>query len=296
MDQQLEITRRLLGSSAIVSHEEEGRDITVELDVEGMIRRLLLFDTYILYSVRLKEVPEMVKHFGYEGTMALLSSGALEIRCDCAQFMEGQFNTAAAPPLTFQFHVIEAHGRDQYVINNLSEVNRIALSPRELMNLQSAVVSAVHQPDNRTMFSSLVAPSFESDLLHNSSLLGCAVHFVLAKEKGIRDAQFDLRLHKVGEDRYQAETDMPQKLSLSLEDTHKLIRAALMAISTVDLRLGEMNMHTALSGFTEEELPLFDKKIESVGRGSAANEARFQRVVALAGLPEFSPGSRIDIE
>src|SRR5215468_4597242 len=112
----LEIGRRLLGLSAVVHQEPGAKDITVELDVEGFVRRLLLFDTYILYSVRLKEIPELVKHFGYEGTLALLSSDALEIRCECAQFAEGAMFTAPCPPLTFQFHVIEAHIRDQYVI------------------------------------------------------------------------------------------------------------------------------------------------------------------------------------
>ena len=77
--------------------EPGARDITVALDIEGLIRRLLLFDTYILYSVRLKEIPELVRHFGYEGTIALLTSGALEICCECAQYVEGQFNTACLP-------------------------------------------------------------------------------------------------------------------------------------------------------------------------------------------------------
>jgi hypothetical protein len=118
------MTRRLLGSSAVVRVEPEARDITVSLDVENFIHRLLLFDTYILYSIRLKEIAQFVHHFGYSGTFALLSSGALEIRCECTQFVEGQCPTPPCPPLTFQFHVIDAPVRDQYVIDNLSEVNR----------------------------------------------------------------------------------------------------------------------------------------------------------------------------
>lgn len=234
MNTQVEITRRLLGSSAIVSQEPGARDISVKLDVEGLVRRLLLFDTYILYTVRLKEIPEMVRHFGYEGTLALLSSGALEIRCECSQFMEGQFETPAAPPLTFQFHVIEAHNRDQYLLNNLCEINRMPLGARELMALRSAVVSAVRQLDNRKMFSSLVTPAFEGDVLHNSALLKAGVRFVLAKEKGIKDADFDLRFHKVGDDRYEAETDLPKKLTLHKNEIHGLIKSALLGISEVD--------------------------------------------------------------
>ncbi len=113
LEGRLEMTRRFLGSSAIVFQEPGARDIGIKLDVGGLVRRLLLFDTYILYSVRLKEVPDLVRHFGLDGTLVLLSSGALEIRCECAQFMEGQFKTPPAPPLTFQFHVIEAHNRNQ---------------------------------------------------------------------------------------------------------------------------------------------------------------------------------------
>ncbi len=134
----------------------------------GFIRRLLLFDTYVLYSVRLKEIPEIVRHFGFRGAPTLLSSGALEIRCECAQYAEGQFGTPPCAPLTFQFHVIEAHGRDKYLIDNLKEVNQTPnLTSRELMELQSAVVGAVRQPDNRQMFRNLVAPIFESDVLRN---------------------------------------------------------------------------------------------------------------------------------
>jgi hypothetical protein len=223
MKAQLEITRRLLGSSAIVSQEPGARDIKVKLDAEGFIRRLLLFDNYILYSVRLKEIPELVRHFGYEGTLALLSSGALEIRCECAQFVEGQFSTPACPPLTFQFHVIEAHIRDQYVIDNLAEVNRAPLlSSRELMALRSAVMRAVRQPDNREMFRSGVAPAFENDVLHNIPLLKAAVRFVLAKDKGVTTIdKFELCFHKVGDDRYKAETNLPKILALSIEDIHE---------------------------------------------------------------------------
>ncbi len=300
MATQVEITRRLLGSSAIVSQEPGARDINVKLDVEAVVRRLLLFDTYILYSVRLKEIPEMVRHFGYEGTLALLSSGALEIRCECAQYVEGQFSTPACPFLTFQFHVIEAHNRDQYVIDNLAEVSPTpALSAQELMALQSAVMRAVRQPDNREMFRSAVAPAFENDVLHNIPLVKAAVRFVLAKEKGITTLDpFELRFHKVGDDRYEAETNLPQKVALSVGDIHGALKTALLGISGVDQRLGEMKAHFALSGFTAEELPLFRSKLDSLAEavGSQGQEQRFQRVIAIAGLPEISANSQLNIE
>src|SRR5579872_7022732 len=112
----LDVRRRLLGSSAIVSQSPADKDLTVRLDVAGFVRRLLLFDTYVLYSVRLKEIPELVRHFGVQGTLELLSSGALEIRHECAQYAEGAFNTPKCPLFTYQFHVIDSHIWEQYLI------------------------------------------------------------------------------------------------------------------------------------------------------------------------------------
>jgi hypothetical protein len=300
LNQQLEINRRLIGSSAIVTQKVGARDISVELDVAGFIRRLLLFDTYVLYSVRLKEIPEIVRHFGYQGTLALLSSGALEIRCECAQYAEGQFGTPPCAPLTFQFHVIEAHGRHNYLVDNLKEVNRTpALNSRELMELQSAVVGAVRQPDNREMFRSLVAPTFESDVLQNSALLKAAIRFVLEKENGMKEIpDFDIRLHKVGDDRYKAETTLTQQLTLHTDELHQLMKSSLLGIAGVDQRLGEMNAHNALSGFTLEEVPLFSSKLASLAEAvsSQRTEERFQRVVAIAGLSDVVPDCQIDAE
>jgi hypothetical protein len=297
---QLEINRRLLGSSAIAYQNPNEKDIRIRLDLEGFVQRLLLFDTYILYSVRLKEIPELVRHFGYQGTLQLLSSGALEIRCECAQFGEGQFSTPPYPLLTFQFHVIESHNRDQYVIDNLREINRTpGLSARELMELKSAVMKVVKQPDNRKMFSTDVAPAFESDVLHNEHLLKDAVRFVLAKDQSTTiDEDFDLRFEKIAEDRYRTETNLDKKLTLSPEDLHSVIKGAILAVSSIDLRIGEMKAHTALSGFTDRELPLFRSKLASIADAlnSSSQEREFTRVAAIAGLPQVTKDSRVDIE
>lgn len=295
----LDIKRRIFGSSAIVSQEPGASDIMVRLDLQTLITRLLLFDTYVLHSVRLKEILEFVKHFGFEGTKALLASGALEIRCECAQFAEGQFSTPPCPLFTFQFHVIEAHGRNKYVTDNLSNLNSTALlTARQRMELQASVIKAIQQPDNREMFVTQVGPGFEADVLHNPHFFKSAVTLVLAKQKGIEAGDFELRFHKVAEDRYEAETDLQHKLTLSPEDLHHVIKLALLGVAGVNLRLGEMNAHTALSGFRNEDLPLYRAKLNSLLdlAGSHREERDFERVAAIAGLPEISAQDRIDIE
>jgi len=295
-----EITRRLLGSSAIVSQNPGQRDVSVTLDVSGFVRRLLLFDTYVLYSVRLKEIPELVRHFGFQGTMDLLSSGALEIRCECAQYVEGAFNTPACPPLTFQFNVVEAHIWEQYLIDSLPELRRAPLSGRELMDLQGAVVKAVRRSDSRQMFSSDVAPAFEGELLSNDKLVRAAVLLVLAKQNGISELDdFALKIHKVGDDRFQVETNLAQMLRVSSQDLHNIIKRALLGVAGLFQRIGEMNAHFAVAGFTEDELSLFQNKFQALtdAFGSHKSEDRFLRVISIAGLSEeFAFDRRIDVE
>jgi len=295
----VEITRRLLGSSAVVSQSSGATEITVALDVEGFVRRLLLFDSYVLYSVRLKEIPEMVRNFGFQGTIDLLSSGALEIRCECAQFAEGQFNTPACPPLTFQFHVIEAHVWEQYLIDCLSELNNApALSAHEIMDLQTAVVKAVRRSDNRQMFATEVSPAFESELLCNEKFVKAAVLFVLSKDHDTKNLDFDLKIHKVGDDaRYKVETNLHDKLRVGPEGIHNTIKAALLGVSGLFQRIGEMKAHAALSGFTEEEVPLFRAKLGSLADawGSGKQEGRFLRTISISGLAKIDPDRRIDI-
>jgi hypothetical protein len=295
------ITRRLLGSSAIVSQSPGERDISVTLDIEGFVRRLLMFDTYVLYSVRLKEIPEMVRHFGFQGTLDLLSSGALEIRCECIQFMEGQYKTPECPPLTFQFHLIEAHVWEQYLIHCLPALSQApALSTRELRELQGAVVKAVKHSDNRQMFATEVSPAFERELLGNDRLVKAAVMFVLSKDYGnMGNLDFEMKIHRVGDDaRYRVETNLPTKLGLDPGKIHNKIKTALLGISGLCQRIGEMKAHVALSGFTDEEVPLFRAKLGSLADVMGANkqEEQFQRIVSISGLPAILPAQQINIE
>ena len=296
----IEISRRLLGSSSIVSLLPGERDIHVALDLEGFIRRLLLFDTYVLYSARLKEIPDMVRYFGFQGTMDLLASGAIEIRCECAQLVEGQFKTPPCPPLTFQFHLIEAHIWEQYLIDCLPALKAApVLSSKELMELQGAIVNAVKRSDNRQMFSTEVTPDFERELLGNQKLVRASVIHVLLRDHGISVTDFEIKIHKVADDtRYTVETNLPEKLHISLEAIHHSIKSALLGISGLSQRIGEMKAHTALSGFTDEEIPLFRVKLGSLIDivESRKREMQFHRIFTICGLPAILPGQQVDIE
>lgn len=49
----MDISRRLIGVSAVFSEDGKVRDV----DLESLVRRLILFDCYVLHSIRLQEFP-----------------------------------------------------------------------------------------------------------------------------------------------------------------------------------------------------------------------------------------------
>lgn len=283
----------------MISQSRDSTDINV--DVDGLVRRLLLFDTYILYSVRLKEIPALVPTLGYEGLHQLLSSGALEIRCECAQFAEGQFNTPACPLFTYQFHVIVASSREQYVqdcLQNLHQSN--GLKESQIIDLKNAVVKVIRNPNVQALFRTEIAPAFEHELLQYPTLAARAVGHKLAKTHDVDGLNFDMKVHKVGDDRFEVETDLPRKLNIGREEAHNVIKSGLLAVAGLSQRIAEMKAYEALSGFIDEELPLFRDKLDTLSRvaSSEEQESRFKRVASIAGMPQFvgEAGALVNVE
>ena len=73
----MDIRTRLLAPCAERIIADEIDDIA--LDPAALLRALILFDTYLLQSVRLREVPRLVERIGLDATMALLRSGLIQI-------------------------------------------------------------------------------------------------------------------------------------------------------------------------------------------------------------------------
>ena len=295
----MEITKRLIGPIALP--QISGADLHgVEIDVDSFIRRLLLFDTYILYSIRLKEIPLLVPYLGYEGIRELISTHALEIRCECTQFVEGQFKTPPCPRFTYQFHVVDAHDREQYVHDCLANIHESpSLKHHQIVKLKKAVVGAITRPDVREMFRTNIAPSFEGDLLHNSRIAAAAVRMELNRTRQVDASDFTFQVHKVGEDRYEVNTDLPHQARISAEDAHEIVKSGLLAVAELNQRVAEMGAYCALSGFDDGDVSLFRAKLDFLASlASESQEGRFERVISIAGLPECKPeaGKRINID
>ena len=66
----MDMQKRLIGPCSTYLPKTDD----IEFDFNALVRRLILFDKYILYSTKLKEFKHLIKVFGYENVMELLQS------------------------------------------------------------------------------------------------------------------------------------------------------------------------------------------------------------------------------
>lgn len=282
----MDITRRLIGSSAIISPD----GTVTGVDTAGLIRRLLLFDKYILYSVRLQEFPHLAKLCGYNELSKLLSTALIDIRCECLQLAQiGQsqlFGDPLLPPLWFKFNWIDMSNRTKYIHDCLQKLHDVpTLKNTQVLKLKKQIVDAI-RPLPAEIRPELF-PAFRHEAIHQTSLVKKSVDLVLTKEFGISPLPFTLSIHQEAEDTFRAETDLGELFHLSTEKTHKIVELGLLGVAALSQSVGEMKAYTALSGFREDELPLFRHKLDFLASAvsSDAKERNFQRVIDLADLP-----------
>ena len=75
----MDFRNRLFASAAKVKSEDREQ---TEFFAAEFLERLILFEEYILESIRLKEIPHLVQLFGNSPVLELLKSGKLKIYCD----------------------------------------------------------------------------------------------------------------------------------------------------------------------------------------------------------------------
>ena len=265
------------------------------LDLQSLINKLLLFNKFILYFPELKEIPYLVEAFGFDGTLALLSSGALKISCElrtAAQIAQNEFlvpGGKALPLGTYSVSYGFAADRRKWISDNLKNVSMASLRKSQIKKLKKAVVDALDNNYLQDSGSDLLEQVSSS--LANSRGIEKATAIVLDKERRIRvePNDFLIKLHKVGERVFKVETNLDKIFSLDEAEVHKIVERAVLGIGLLDQRIAEMKIHSALSGFLEDESPLYGDRLEFLARSVDPNrlEADLNRVLQLKNSPSI---------
>lgn len=144
----MDITRRLIGTSGILKPSQPD---VVGIDLDSIVRRLVLFDTYILKTTRLQEFPFLVAALGFNGTMQLLASPTFEIECECVTLgqtgqtaLKGRLDKGILPLLSYSLSGIEASDYKSYVHHCLQALHRIPnLTHKQIVRLKRAIVGKI---------------------------------------------------------------------------------------------------------------------------------------------------------
>ena len=255
-----------------------------------MIERLLLFDGYVLRTVRFKEIPFLVKGLGYDQTLELLDSGLIQFRCEVTQIgseRDAELKKLKKP--TFSLIWIEAHDWDKYFSDCLADVHaNLSLPDGKWLELRSRIEKCVRpvQPSIRQD----IGLGFVGTLDSASDVLAESIRLAGRRRRTpLVFPAFETRVERI-DDLIHVESDLSRK-RIPHEELWEIFRDGLMGIGSLEQTIGEMKNYEALGGFNPEELPVFEKKMSGLARLAYAGnvEKRITRVAKLTGLPRFSP-------
>lgn len=259
----------MIGRSAVF----DGKQMS-GVDAEGLLRRVLLFDQYVLSSVRLQELPHLVKNFGFEGTRDLLEANLVQIKCDSLVVAQsGQttcLDTPVLPIYSYRIDLVDSHDRREYISRCLHQLpNPAALKHNQVNKLKRTIVDALQPlPGN---FRSILGPACVREI-QNTSLVRAAIDLSLERQHSVYDVPYSLVLHDNGDGTFRAVSDLAAIAKISDFEAHKAIEAGLLAVAALAQSILEMNAYSAVSGFRDDELPLFQHKLGQVYEALTSEE------------------------
>jgi len=287
----MDIRGRLIAPCATLPDDEDN-DARIDVDIGALVLRILLFDTYILESIRLLETRALVNAFGFEGLLTLLQSGAMKVRLQA--FTLGQFPRPAG---LHRVVTIRAANQRDYVSACFKNVAEAGISLKNEIKLKQAYLESF-VPDAPESIGTNAALAIPNDLAKR----GVAGNAVAQAARSLLSAsilpeQVVLAVHAVSKEQFQLESNLRHLCGCDEGEEHKVLERAALAVGGLNQRLGEMQFFNALSGFLDEESGLIEQKLDFLLRDSAPGreERPFRRVVTLAGLPDIVPGARINV-
>jgi len=294
------MANRLIGPCATFSGGPE----TIRVDVGALVRRLLLFDTYILDSTRLLEIPRLIEAFGPTGFITLLQSGALKIQCQILtiavgdSLAKGGREVQPLPPGSISLAMIKPHS--EYLHRALQIVHQVDnLTLKQTIKVKKAIVDSLENSPEEVGMESLAATLTD---VTKPGLLQIAIARA-AQERAVevRPEALDVRAEHIGRASFMIESNLAKLANLDQERAHQLLVSAVLGIAGANSRVAAMKSHRCLNGVMGDDAAFFGEKLAFLWKEVAPQEqeARFDRVIELVGLPDVSTNAethRIDVD
>jgi hypothetical protein len=184
-------------------------------------------------------------------------------------------------------------GRREMIHDNLQLIDGLpGVSDRQSKKLRGLIGGCIATPPADSGKATLT--QLWQDMETSSPTVKQAVVLAIQKELGIklRQDQFSLAFERIGvRDRFRVSTDLENVLKVVPEKVHQVVARGILGVSGLNKRLEMMQRYNTVSGFQNDELPLFDRRVSLLARqlDPHAHEERFERVLSITGLPTVDP-------
>jgi hypothetical protein len=281
------ISARLLGSIATRKMDKEVD--TIEVDWNKFFYNILFADHFILDSVRLREVPFLVRQFGYLEVRNLLLTKSLSIRCDTYNLGFRIEN----PTHRFHYPVfgIDVPDRNQYIQGCLNENGfqdglEGYIHKGEKIELLNLIQEKLLPPPKEPL--KPIYEAFSREVIQNHQylklLIQQQVYSVTGKEP--RTEAIDLEVKIIEPEIYKIKNNL-SSLGLNKDVAHKLIGNCISLLSNKHHRLFKANYDEAIGCYNEQEQHILEDSFRYLARQlNVENHIRsFERVIEIACLP-----------
>jgi hypothetical protein len=292
----MDIRKRFFGLAA--DRDEEWR---VNVDIQALLERLLLFDTFILQSIRLHEIHTLVEQFGAAAVLRLLEDDGLEIYCD-GVFTAVETQDAAlellpagrirVAPLTFAIVTVD---QAAIITEGLRRLEGLRLARRHVERLKEVVALKIlprAEDAGQPAFSQV-----KRDVVQHATIHRAAAGLVSKRfDSKILTDLIEIEFRPIGGSQFEAISNIGSMVKTA-EDGAAIVVSAASAVADMNNRLEKMNRFSCTVGTREEEMPIFEAKFAAAASATDpdAQKRRFDRVLEAADLPALDP-RKVDLE
>lgn len=275
----------------------DATNLESQVDFQSLIERLILFDTFILESGRLKEFSQFVSAFGHGPTIELLNSDLLEISCDgvfivAPSFMTNQYGQQIRPHpfCTYSFGTGKIADHGALIAAGMKEIADItSLHYKQIAKLKSAISRKIIPRIESTGDKAI--SQLRHDIRSNNPFLKGTVATALSRKLGnkVDQGEVSLEVHEEKDNVFRVESNLSKKFKLSDEESHKTIEAGLLAAGSLEQALEYMELYSAVSTLRADESAFLDQKLLFLFRNLDPNlqVERLRRVVQIVDFPNL---------
>lgn len=271
----------------------------VGIDQGTLLRRLLLFDSVVIRSASLREIPLLIRAFGKSGFLQLFDSGILKVSWEAMFLITGTARNGvpSVPPCHFTFGIGELAEREKHLRKYLAPLQGIpGLGNSERQAMEECIINGLVRPpsDYGAQFQAQV----ESDLRSNSPALRVAIERKLAEEVGQTPTAPKVRVEETEPKVFRVVTDIGDVYGFSEAKTHEILQSSVGALANLNQRIADMAAYSSITGFADSDASILFGKFAGIisPQNPEPIEKQFARVVTLADLPDLTPGRRVDVD